>query len=179
MKNLKFITLAIAILGFTSISFAQTNSATANSSARIITPIIIENTGSLDFGNIIVGSGGSVTVNSDDTDSRTLSGVTTTNLEGTISSAKFKVTGLAGSTYSITKPSDTDVTLALEGTPGTTMAVQSFIVTAIDGTLQTLGSATLGANGVQNIAVGATLVVPAGQAPGLYNGSFAITVNYN
>lgn len=174
MENLKFYPLLFILLGFTTVSLAQTSStATANASATIITPLTIENNRELNFGNIMASStSGRATVDPNGT--RTASGGISflASMPGTVSSAQFTVNGFANSTYSITLPkNNSGVVLAKEG--GEDMRVVQF--------KHSLGSTepTLNSSGTQTFTVGARLRVNANQAAGLYTGEFPVTVAYN
>ena len=169
MKKLLFVFL-FAILGLSS-AFAQ-STATAVTNATVITPISISKVTDLEFGTLAVSSvsAGTVVMAPTSSNSRTPSGgVTLPNVTGTVSAAKFTVTGFGTSTYAITLPSS----ITLNGTPSGTMTVNSFTSTP-SGTGALVG-------GTQDIYVGATLNVSAAQAAGSYTNptGLAVTVNYN
>ena len=170
----KLIVFAIAIFGFTAVSFAQsaTSTASASSSATIITPISIalkSGTTGLNFGNIVANTTqGTVTVTP--AGGRSASGLTLpTATPGTISAAEFTVTGLADATYSITLPG----TFNVNGPSSATMAVGTFISNPASTGVLT--------SGTQDLKVGATLTVGANQAAGPYTNltGLTVTVNYN
>ena len=171
MKNMKkVLVLAIVILGFAASSFAQVT-ATASTTATIITPIAIAKTVDMNFGNIAVSPTIAGTVILPTTGARTLTGgVTLPVVTGTVTAASFNVTGDGTSTYSITLPSSS---ITLTGVPSGTMAVQSFVSNPS-------GTGTLTA-GAQTIKVGATLTVGAAQPAGVYTNAAGlfVTVNYN
>lgn len=161
--------LTLGLFGLAFNSDAQTT-ATATATATIITPISISKNADMSFGNIAVnaGTGGTVILAPAGTRSST-SGVTLPSTAGTVSAATFTVTGSGSLTYSITLPSS--VTLTHSGGLET-MAAGSF--TSTPSSTGTLSS------GTQDIAVGATLTVAAGQLAGVYtSGNFNVTVNYN
>lgn len=167
MKNL--LVLAIIVLGFTATSFAQVT-ATASTTATIITPIAIEKDVDMNFGNIAVSPtlGGTVVLPTSGARTKT-GGVTLPVVTGTVSAASFTVTGEGNSTYSITLPSSA-ITLT---SPSGTMTVENFVSTPSNtGALN---------NGSQEVKVGATLNVGAAQAAGTYTNesSLFVTVNYN
>lgn len=171
MKNLFLI--ALIVLGFSAAAFAQPSvgvTATATSSATIITPIAIANAVDMNFGNVAVsGTGGTVILATDNSRSFT-GGVTLPAVTGTVTAAQFNVSGVAAYTYSITLPS-----APLTVTSG----ANTMTVTAFTSTPTTTG--TLDGLGTQTIDVGATLNVTAGQAAGTYVSAtpFDVTVNYN
>ncbi|OSZ78340.1 hypothetical protein CAP35_08780 [Chitinophagaceae bacterium IBVUCB1] len=148
----------------------QTASATATASATIITPIAISKTADMNFGNIAVSSSSAGTVVLAPAGTRTTTGgVTLPATTGSPAAAAFTVTGQGSYTYAITLPSS--ATLSDGGS--NTMTVNTF--TSNPSSTGTLSS------GTQNITVGATLNVSAGQATGSYTTSspFTVTVNYN
>ena len=172
MKNLKFITLAIAILGFTSISFAQTNptvSATAAAGANIIAPIAITKNVDMNFGNIAPSAtvAGTVTLATNGT--RTNSGASLPAVEGTVAAAQFTVTGEGDSAFTISMPADNAIKLVGAGTD---MNLTGF-------TNDAGGATSALITGTKVINVGATLHVGQSQAAGAYTANFAVTVNYN
>ena len=170
MKNTtKLFALTVAMLAFTISSFAQV-SATATTSATVITPIAISKTVDMNFGNIAVSPtiAGTVVLVPAGTRTKT-GGVTLPAVNGTVTAASFAVTGLGTSTYAITLPP----TITLTGVPSGTMTVSSFVSTP-SGT----GALTAGA---QTLLVGGTLNVAAAQAAGVYTNTtdMTVTVNYN
>ena len=170
MKNTtKFFALTIAFFALTISTFAQV-SATATTSATVITPIAISKTVDMNFGNIAVSPtiAGTVVLGTGGTRTKT-GGVTLPAVGGTVTAAAFSVTGLGTSTYSITLPS----TITLNGSPSGTMTVNSFVSNP-SGT----GALTAGA---QTVLVGGTLNVAAAQAAGVYSNTtdMTVTVNYN
>ena len=171
MKNMKKVfVLAIVAFGFAASSFAQVT-ATASTTATILTPIAITKTVDMNFGNIAVSPTVGGTVVLPTTGVRTLTGgVTLPVVTGTVTAATFTVTGEGTSTYSITLPSSA---ITLNGPSSATMTVQSFVSTP-----SSTGTLTAG---TQQIKVGATLNVAAAQAAGSYTNASGlfVTVNYN
>lgn len=170
MKSVKiasYLLIFILVL-ISSYSKAQV-SASANASVTLIAPIAITKSVDMNFGNVAIGSSpGTVVLAPGGTRSQT-GGVTLPVNTGTVTAASFSVTGATNYTFSISLPA-APITLK-SGT--NTMTVGTFTSDpATSGTL-TGGAATLN--------VGATLNVPAGQAPGTYTSEtpFTVTVNYN
>ncbi len=161
----KFITLAIAILGFSSATFAQ-SAATATASATLLTPLSITKDIDLNFGNIassneagtavlttggVVSSTGGVAI---------LDGITPT-------AAKFTVVGASSETYSMDAPA------SIVLTSGSTNLNLSLVYDkAASGNVLTGGSSV--------ILVGGTLSIPANTVAGTYTNTtdLKITVNY-
>ena len=167
MKNL--LALAIIILGFSAVSFAQV-SATATATTTIVTPIAISKSIDMNFGNVAVSPtlAGTVVLVPAGTRSTT-GGVTLPATAGTVAAAKFIVTGVTGYTYSITLPT---APITLTGSPSGTMTAGTFTSTPSPAGVLT--------GGTQNILVGATLNVAAAQVAGTYTSTaFTVTVNYN
>jgi hypothetical protein len=164
----KLFIIAVAVLGFSAATFAQV-SATASTSATIITPIAISKSIDMNFGNIAVSPTIPGTVVLPTSGSRTQTGgVTLPVTTGTVAAAKFTVTGLAASTYSITLPGTITLTSGAN-----TMTVGSFTSTP--------SSTGVLTGGTEDILVGATLNVAAAQAAGSYTNAagLVVTVNYN
>lgn len=167
MRTLIF---TIILLGGISISaFAQVT-ATATSTATIVTPITITKTVDMDFGNVAVGAVPGTVILTPAGSRTATGGVTLPVVTGTVTAATFTVTGTPAYTYSITLPS-TDLTIT---SGANTMTVNSF-------TSDPTPTGTLDGSGSQTLDVGATLIVSANQASGVYiSGTpFAVTVNYN
>ncbi|HEY3371329.1 MAG TPA: DUF4402 domain-containing protein [Prolixibacteraceae bacterium] len=168
MKNLFLI--AIAVLGFSAISFGQV-SENAPASATIVTPISIVKVDDMNFGNVAIQGSNDGTVVLTPAGGRTAdAGATLPAIKGTVSAASFTVSGQTGYTYAITLPSTLTITSGLNY-----MIVDAFTSTPdATGTLD----ATLG---TETISVGATLNVNAGQGAGVYTNTagFEVTVNYN
>ncbi|MBC7453886.1 MAG: DUF4402 domain-containing protein [Massilia sp.] len=165
--------MAVASVGLASSS--QAASATATASGTVVSPIAIAAAGNLAFGSFAAGAGGTVTVST--------SGVRATTgpvLMGTTSSAaRFNITGMAASTYSISH-SGSAVLTNTTGAGGETMALAKFSdFTAGNATSGNPLTGTLDASGAQSLYVGGALSVAASQVPGLYVGTVIATVEYN
>lgn len=172
MKKLTAIFVVLFAVTFSSNVFAQASSdvATADASARIITPIDITKVDNLVFGNIAASSStGTVVIAPDATGTRTSAGGVTPSVIGSYGSAEFTVTGEANSTYTISVPSSVTIS---DGNSHS-MTVNNFLTNEAD----LIG--TFSPSGSQTIYVGATLNVGASQATGNYTGSYAVTVAYN
>jgi hypothetical protein len=171
LRILKFFALAILITGFSAKAIAQV-SATATSSATIVTPITIANQANMNFGNIAVNSSaGTVVLPAAAVPARTVTGgCTLPATAGTVSSARFNVTGQTGYTYAITLPASASLT-----GPGAPMTANAFVSSPT----VALGGVLTG--GAQLLYVGATLNVGASQTAGAYTtgAAFTVTVNYN
>ena len=170
MNKIKFLAI-LAIAAFSNIANAQSTTS-ASATATIVTPIAITKVTDMNFGNVAVSStAGTVILSSAGTRTKS-GGVTLPVVAGTVAAASFNVIGNAGYAYSIAIPSD--ITLTIFG-GGETMAV-----TSINNNIGTTGIIS-SVNGTQNILVGGTLNVAAGQVAGVYSNASAltVTVNYN
>ena len=157
-------------------STATTSTATAN--ATIVAPITIANGATLEFGNVVAGSG-TVVISSAGGRTDSSTALTPGTQRGTFRNATFNVTGEGAYTYVITLPT-TAVTLT--GPASNTMTVGTFTVEA--GTSGSVSGTTSGAigtlaSGAGQLQVGATLNVGALQVPGAYTGTYSVTVAYN
>ncbi len=164
----KILLFSVIMIAFTAGAFAQSASATATATAVIVSPITLTRTADMSFGNIIADvDGGTVVLVPAGT--RTLNGLTSPSLPGTVTAASFNVSGLANATYAITLPPTHDISNGVQ-----TMTVNTFTSTPTP-------TGALSVAGTQTINVGATLNVGANQAAGTYTNAagFTVTVNYN
>ena len=162
----KIYLLALAVIGFSANSFAQAT-ATATSSATIISPITMSKTADLNFGQIFTNpAAGTVVLN--------VAGVRTASVHTLFGNAQtraqFAVLGSNSSTFSITLP---PAAIILTGSVTGTMTVDNFI--------SDLGSTGTLVGGAKTIIVGATLNIPAAAPTGVYTNAtgLSVTVNYN
>lgn len=174
MKAIKFFAIAILFSGVSVMASAQVNnitssSATASSSATIIKPIKIEKNLDLNFGTIATSSAaGTVTIAHDAVANATAAnGVALAPTTELRQAAKFTISGENGVSYGVTMPA----TATLKSKDGS----KEMTVT-LSKNLLTTGN-TLGASDA-TLYVGGVLAVGANQTSGLYNGEFAITVQY-
>lgn len=171
MKYLsKMVFAALSLLVISNKINAQAT-ATATATATIVTPISIVKNTDMNFGNIAVQAGTAGTVTLPPTLAATRSstgGVTLPAVTGTVTAAKFTVSGTSGYTYTIVLPSSAVV---LSDGATHTMNATSFVNS-------TAGTLT---GGSEFFYVGATLAVAAAQTPGVYTTAtpFNVTVNYN
>jgi hypothetical protein len=166
-KMKKILAFSVVLLAFTAGAFAQ-SSATATATAVIVSPITITQTANMSFGNIIADTdGGTVVLVPAGT--RTLNGLTSPSIAGTVTAAAFTVTGFDGATYSVSLPANHTI----DDGSGHNMVVDTF-------TSNPSGTGTL-TGGTQTLNVGATLNVGGAQAAGTYTNAagFTVTVNYN
>ncbi len=146
-----------------------TDNATGAASALILATLEIDAVLPLEFGAIgNVAAGGSVEI--DIEGEAALTNVSHPVAGNVGRQGTFLVKGSAGATYVITLPATAVITNT--GTNGGTMTIDNFVSDPAN-----IG--TLATNGQQTINVGALLTVAAGQNPGLYQGTYQVTVAYN
>ena len=166
-----FFIIVASLLGF-SVQINAQVTASAHSTATIVSPLAISKTADLNFGNMAVTSaaGSIVTLAPTAAATRTESGggVTFPAFTGTVSAASFVVSGVPGYTFDVTLPGGT----LLENGPSS-MFANNFTKSA--------GAGVLDAFGMQAFYVGADLIVAAAQPAGVYTTitPFVILVNYN
>jgi hypothetical protein len=170
MKNLRRVFKSvIALFMFIANSNAQ-STATASTTAVLVTPISITKVTDMHFGTVAA-SATAGTVVLDYADGRTASGgVSMPAGSSTQKTAVFTVNGEGNSSFAITLPTSG---ITLTGSVTGSMTVSDF---ACDlGTTATLSS------GISTLKVKATLNVPANAASGTYSNAsgLAVTVNYN
>jgi spore coat protein U-like protein len=158
---------AIALLVPAGSAMAQSSaSASATATATIITPIVLESSANLQFGNVVASTAaGTIVVAADAT--RTWTGGATGISGLPVSAAAFTVGGGANRTFTITLPASTTISAGTNN-----MTVDTFT--------SSLGaSSTLDGSGAAALTVGGTLNVNASQPAGEYTGTFSVTVAYN
>lgn len=168
-KSIQFFVATFTLLGAAQTLSAQ-ETASATSSATILTPISISQTGDMNFGNVAVQSATAGTVILSAAGVRSTTGGTTLpTTAGTVTTANFTVEGEDGYTFAITLPS-----AALTISSG----ANTMTVTGFNSSPSAVGTLN---GGTEDITVGATLNVSAAQPSGTYiSGTpFNVTVNYN
>lgn len=171
MKTLKTLSIiAIAIFGFSATSFGQ-STATASTTATLITPIAIEKTTDMNFGT--VGTSGTAGTIALDYANGVLPGGGATSIStSAIKTAVFHVTGANDESIGITIPTSPITLTATGGSANVT--VSDFAVEG--GTTQNLSS-----SGALDLKVKAILNLPASANAGVYSNAtgLSVTVNYN
>lgn len=178
MKNItKLFAIAAVVLGFSSVSFAQTamttSTANATASASILQPILITKNVDLRFGTIGAVATASNVVMS--TAGVRTSAAATLFTNGTTphNAATFTITGTPLTSFAITLPA---ATASLTSTaPGAT----AMTIEPADWVSDLGATNSLDLSGSKVLNLGATLQVGASQIPGMYSGTFAVTVAYN
>ncbi len=170
MKTIsKLIGSVITLCAMTAGVNAQ-STATASTTAVLVTPISIAKTTDMHFGTVAA-SGTAGTVVLDYADGRTTTGGVTLPSGSTLQkTAVFTVTGEGNSGFSISIPSSP---ITLTGSVSGSMTVSNFA--------DDLGASGTLVSGSKTIKVKATLNVGVGQVAGTYTNAsdLAVTVNYN
>lgn len=152
--------LAASVMGANA---AHAATASADARANILEQVTVTNTSDLDFATIVTGvSAGTVVV--DSAGAATCSA--TLVCSGTTTAAGFSVVGTTGQTVTI----DADATSTLTNIGGNAM------VATLTESATTMSISGVAATDV--FTVGGSLAVGAGQADGVYTGTFDVTVNY-
>jgi len=136
-------------------------------SAVIVTPLEINKVADLNFGNIAAGTvSGTVMLTTDGVRSGD-GGVTLIAAGNEYNAASFEINGAPDATFTIDLSQSVNIY-----SDSDKMEVIDFVSNLGD-------SAALNNEGIANMKVGATLIVEANQTPGLYEGTFDVTVAYN
>lgn len=147
-----------------------------SASSTVIEPVQIVNTADLDFGQIIPGGTGTgrVIINAR-TNARTANANATLVGTSGFNRAEFTVTGEPRQFVNLTTASPT---ITLTG-PGANMTVNRLRVNRNNGGQRQLPRVfRIPASGTMNIGFGGRLNVGSTQAPGIYSGTFDLTVAY-
>ncbi len=162
MKKLLISAGAIGALALSTPAFAATsNSATANATVNIVSPLQLTNNSGLNFGTVVGPFTGSV-VRVSNAGSRTCGSLT---CSGTPSAANFTATGTASQNLKVTV--DPSVTMT-SGANSLSVDLSTDLPTGV--ATNSSGTATFG--------VGGSLTIPANTPDGLYTGTFNVSVDY-
>lgn len=137
-----------------------------SSSANIQQAIQLNEIDALDFATIIPGNNADQITIFENMSSPSISAVGDAILSGAFSQGKFAISGVPGSIVVV----NIDATTTLSG-PGDTMTVDNLSVNDSTPLLDA-------ASGLSNVVVGGRLNVNANQLPGLYSGTYNVTVTY-
>ena len=161
---------AVALAALATAPRALAASASAGVGATIVSGAIrVEKQGDLEFGSLVPAARPE-TVTLDAGGMRAKTGdIALVAAAMSPAAAHIAVTGAPNALFSITLPAS--VTLSLVGDEAAEMAVTDFTSSA--GAVGTLGS-----DGTQSLAIGATLHVGADQPIGRYVGTFEVTIAY-
>ena len=178
MKNtIKILAIFAVMMGFAVNSYGQ-SSASASTTAVLITPLSITKTFDLDFSTLSSSAtAGTAVIDAQSGDLTPTGGVTQTGATNE-QVATFTITG-EGSDVITVANSHTSITL--ENATSDQLTVNTFRYSMDAGAEQTFnGTATIASGGTSTLTVGATLNIPANTPAGTYNSTsdFTITINY-
>ena len=159
LMQLHKVAAAGLIMGISSASFA--NVATGSSQAQIQIGIGLSQQQALDFGTILPDTAGDTAVLIDPSITSTSGG---SSFAGDHQHAVFLITGEPSTAYTVQISESASLTGA-----GTAMVVNTFTGSF---------SGSLDESGNRLASYGASLVINASQTPGVYTGTYDITVNY-
>jgi len=162
-----FVAAASALVGFSGAAHAADQaSASVGASADVITPLTVTKNDDLVFGKFVVNgaTAGTVVVAAADGARSKTGGVDLITSTG-VQAGEVTVAGQTGIAYTVSLPTSVNLTSGEN-----TMALGSFTTDQADLTVLT---------GDNDVKIGGTLTVAAGQAPGAYTGSFTVSANYN
>jgi hypothetical protein len=173
MRKLILVFLAIVMVAsFSNKAVAQTEDTKSNdANAQILGAIALTVGDPLEFGGIIPDGSASGTVEITTAGVRNLTTVTGVTASTTPSAASYSVTGTGLVPYTITIPTTSFNITNTTGSGAETMAVTAM---TCSGTLNHI----FASDGTDAFTVGGTLTVGAAQVPGLYTGTFDVTVEY-
>jgi spore coat protein U-like protein len=171
-KMARRMAVVLGLVAASSGAWAQSSATgTANATATVVRPIAVTAPVDLAFGNVVPSSSaGTLTLTAAASTVATAAlGATQPGTQaGTVTAARFDVTGEAAFTYSIVLPAGAST---INGPSSATMTVDTFTSNIASGTLSGLGA--------QSFYVGGKLHVGANQAAGSYTGTFDVIVAYN
>ena len=147
-------------------------SASASVGATIVAAMgIVTNTAQLSFGSVVASASAAGTVEQTATASPARTGIgVALGSDTAVSAATFSVTGDGSATYAIMLPDAPETVTQTNATDEMTVIPFSSLPS---------GTGLLNAGGAQTIYVGGTLNVAKSQRPGVYTGTFNVTVTYN
>lgn len=157
---------ALAALALSTPALAANNSASANATVNLVSPLTLTNTSGLNFGTL-VGPFSGETVEVSTAGIRNCAGLTCSG-NAVVSAANFAVSkGTANQGLTVT----VDPTATLTGSVSGTLSVDLSTDLPTGVTTDSSGNATFG--------VGGSLTIPSTTADGVYSGQFNVQVDYN
>lgn len=141
---------------------ASSNTASANATVNIVSPLTLTKNTDLNFGTVVGPFAGQV-VHIDTTGAENCAGLT---CSGSPTAAAFSLTGTAGQGVVLTIPNSVTLNGSVSGT------------LSVDLSGDKPANPTLDATGKAAFNVGGKLTIPAGTVDGVYSNTFAVTANY-
>jgi hypothetical protein len=141
------------------------NSASANATVNIVSPLSLTNDTGLNFGTIVGPFSGEV-VHVDGTGARTCPATLTCSGNASVSAASFSLSGTPSQGVTLTIPDSVTLNGSVSGT------------LTVDLTGDKPADPTLDASGAASFSVGGKLTIPSGTVDGVYSNTFSVTANY-
>lgn len=159
-------------------SAAHADTASADATAEVLDALVLNNDrGALDFGTMVVSGAGSVTLGSDNTIDCTSANIV---CSGTTGVAGFSVEGTASKAVTINLPTSG---IELRHPDYSPLTAAQHTIDLDTFTSSENGSSgpevTLDASGDATFDVGGTIDLDGSEVPGIYSGTFAVSVEYS
>jgi hypothetical protein len=164
MKKLLISAGAVAALALSTPAFAA-NTASANATVNIVSPLQLTNNTGLNFGTVVGPFAGEV-VHVDLAGVRTCPGTLTCSGNASVSAASFSLEGTPLQGVSLTIPDSVTLNGSVSGT------------LTVDMSTDKPANPTLDASGDASFSIGGKLTIPAGTVDGVYSNTFSVTANY-
>jgi len=165
MKKLLISAGALAALALSTPALAA-NTASANATVNIVSPLSLVNNTGLNFGTV-VGPFSGEQIHVDATGTRDPCPATVTcSGNASVSAASFTATGTAGQALVLTIPNSVTLNGSVSGT------------LSVDLSGDKPANPTLDAGGSATFAIGGVLTIPNGTVDGVYSNTFDVTANY-
>lgn len=156
---------------------AHADSATADATAEVLDALVLDNTNALDFGAMVVSGAGSVTLSAAGVLDCSAADIV---CSGTPGVADFTVEGTADKSVTINLPT-TDVELRHADHTPATAAEHTIILNAFTSSENGVSGpeVDLDSSGDGAFDVGGTINFDGSEVPGVYDGTFTVTVEYS
>jgi hypothetical protein len=188
MKKVTLLAI-LATAAFSANATAQTAATeTTNAKAKLIKVMTLTNVGDgLNFGTAVLtdGTAGTVTISTAAVRSYTGSAAAAALTGGATQAptvASYTVTGTPNETYAVSLPTTpvtlTSTTAATASGTQTTMEITDFKA-SFDAGVTDKTTSTLSSSGGDSFVVGGLLTIKPLQIPGVYTGTYNVTINYN
>jgi hypothetical protein len=181
MKKLKILVATLLLMACsTTLVLAQTSAhVTTTAGAVLMVPMTLTQTSPLHFGSItlLTAAAGTCVLSTSEIRNFT-GGLGASSSVPLATNAAYNVTGRKNDTYSVTLPASITLTIGVSNAPTDKMTVNAFKARFLGANSDAITS-KLSEAGTDSFTVGATLISIASQNPGIYAGSFDVTIDYN
>jgi len=181
MKKIIMLILAIIIMAnYATILTAQTSAkVTTTAGAVLMVPMTLTQTSPLHFGSITLLTTAVGTCVLSTAGARTFTGGLGASASVPIATnASYNVTGRKGDTYAVTLPASITIAIASSSAATDKMTVTAFKARFLGASADAVTS-KISNDGTDSFIIGATLTSIASQNPGIYSGTFDVTIDYN